>query len=216
MTSQREWSDIFRSASQNLVECRRKKMRKAAAQQWQMGIPAAVLIEKIRKGPCPVYFLDDNQAMIRICHNGHSKTIRHIGRTHRVDIAFLHECFTDDEQYKLVYVDTFDQAADIFTKAFSNADKWNHACQLILHVIPDQFWGKPPAVQGGGNDSKVPSEDQSMPPDSPAEDLQSNGDIELKRVQDQFRSMTVVMEVSWQQGIRVKSATNERIQTYEE
>ena len=55
-------------------------------------------------------------------------------------------------------------AADIFTKAFTNADAWSKACFSILHVYPDRFWSltqlfAPPEVsalpvpQTGGADS---------------------------------------------------------------
>ena len=33
-------------------------------------------------------------------------------------------------------------AADIFTKGFTEVNKWVHACQLIGHVDPEVLWGK--------------------------------------------------------------------------
>ena len=39
-------------------------------------------------------------------------------------------------------------AADIFTKAFNDKDKWAHACQLINIVDPAVFW-KGPTADGG-------------------------------------------------------------------
>ena len=56
--------------------------------------------------------------------------MRHLGRTHRVSVAWLHERFADagiDLRYEM----THRQAGDIYTKAFYDALKWIAACLLI-------------------------------------------------------------------------------------
>ena len=50
--------------------------------------------------------------------------------------------------YELRYAESEQMAADIFTKAFSDPDKWTHACTLINHVDPKTFWTLP-AGDGG-------------------------------------------------------------------
>ena len=56
--------------------------------------------------------------------------MRHLGRTHRVSVAWLHERFKTDG-VDLVYEMTHRQAADIYTKAFANGEKWYAACLLV-------------------------------------------------------------------------------------
>ena len=61
--------------------------------------------------------------------------MRHLHRTHRVSVDWLHEVFQRDD-IVLVYEISDRQCADIFTKAFTNADKWKHACELIAVMSP--------------------------------------------------------------------------------
>ena len=56
--------------------------------------------------------------------------MRHLHRTHRVDIAVLHETF-ERELMKVEYTKTTDMAADIHTKSFTSALKWKAALSLI-------------------------------------------------------------------------------------
>jgi hypothetical protein len=73
--------------------------------------------------------------------------MRHLGRTHRVAISWPHERFSS-EDVDLFYENTEHMAADVFTKGFVDAAKWMHACGLINHVYPSEFWS--PAVKGTG------------------------------------------------------------------
>ena len=65
--------------------------------------------------------------------------MRHMGRTHRVDLAFLHECL-ENGHFSIEYCDTKRMAADVFTKAFTNSQKWEHATSLIGLSRPGRFW----------------------------------------------------------------------------
>ena len=96
-----------------------------------------------------IIFEEDNAAAIRVIESGKNPTIRHLSRTHKVDLAWLHENFLS-KQFIMRYCDTSRQSADIFTKAFPNAQKWRHALQLIAHIRPDLFWR--------GEDAEKPKE----------------------------------------------------------
>ena len=78
--------------------------------------------------------------MIKVMERGKNPTMRHAGRTRRVSIAWLHERFKQAWLH-LMYEDINKQAADVFIKAFIDAEKWFKVCLLINHVIPERFWG---------------------------------------------------------------------------
>jgi len=81
----------------------------------------------------PLHFKEDNQATMKIIQSGRSPAMRHVGRTHGVCMAWLHEVFAKPEM-KLEFVDTLHQAADIFTKAFGSKEKWEQVCALVSHL----------------------------------------------------------------------------------
>ena len=73
--------------------------------------------------------------MIRVVSSVKNPTMRYLARTHRVSVAWLHEvCQMED--IRMVYEETSRMCADMFTKAFSNAAAWRHACDLIQIVDP--------------------------------------------------------------------------------
>ena len=57
--------------------------------------------------------------------------MRHLGRTHGVSVAWLHEQLYIRKLCPIEYTESLDMAADIYTKAFTEADKWDHALKLI-------------------------------------------------------------------------------------
>jgi hypothetical protein len=56
------------------------------------GIPAAGLWEVLLGRQVTIRFLEDNTSAISVLRTGRNPAMRHMGRTHRVDIMFLHEC----------------------------------------------------------------------------------------------------------------------------
>ena len=64
-------------------------------------------------------FHADNESMIQVCKTGRNPTMRHIGRTHRVNIAMLNEICLGPSVW-LRYIETSCMAADIFTKHFAD------------------------------------------------------------------------------------------------
>ena len=57
------------------------------------GIPAQQLWNVILGRQAGLVFNEDNHAMIRVCQTGRNPTMRHLGPTHRVSVAWLHERF---------------------------------------------------------------------------------------------------------------------------
>ena len=54
-------------------------------------LPAVQLWDNVLGREAHLDFEEDNQAAIRIMESGRSNSIRHMARTHRVDLAWLHE-----------------------------------------------------------------------------------------------------------------------------
>ena len=61
---------------------------------------------------------------------GYSKKLRHISRTHKVNLGSLKEVCVKDTNSELVYIETKKQAADIFTKALSPS-LWDPALEML-------------------------------------------------------------------------------------
>ena len=66
------------------------------------GLPAIDLWSLLLGRELRVIFHEDNQAMIAVCKSGKNPTMRHLGRTHKVDVAWLHETFNSGH-YELKY-----------------------------------------------------------------------------------------------------------------
>ena len=73
--------------------------------------------------------LENNQATILVVRKGYSPKLRHITRTHKVNLSGLSEVFQEDSA-ELEYCQTDNQAADIFTKALP-PQKWAPALRLL-------------------------------------------------------------------------------------
>ncbi len=72
---------------------------------------------------------EDNEAVMKISRKGRSAKMRHVHRTHSVDIDWLDEVFAEPEAI-LRYVSTKHQIADMQTKAITKAETWNHLLKL--------------------------------------------------------------------------------------
>ena len=64
--------------------------------------------------------------------------MRYLHRTHRISFPWLHESFERDD-LSLVYELTTRMCADIYTKAFTDVNKWKAACWFINIVDPYQL-----------------------------------------------------------------------------
>jgi hypothetical protein len=65
--------------------------------------------------------------------------MRHIGRVHRISVGWLHERLGNPEtkdRCRIFYEDSANMRADIYTKGFTDSEKWAHAQSLIGVVDP--------------------------------------------------------------------------------
>ena len=85
--------------------------------------------------PTKLVFQEDNQATIQILKIQKNSILRHLNRTHRVNVSWLCEVFRNLKEIELNYCKT-EMAADIFTKAFTNPIKWNAALDVIGIIYP--------------------------------------------------------------------------------
>ena len=90
---------------------------------------------------------EGNQATITVVKKGFSKKLRHISRTHKVNLGSLKEvCVNDDTE--ILYIETKKQAADIFTKALAP-----HLWDSALDMLGIQRAEPPPPLEGEIPDS---------------------------------------------------------------
>ena len=100
-----------------------------AASLFSEAIPALVLWEHLLDRGVHLEIMEDNQATIRVVLKGYSAKLRHISRTHKIDISSIHEVVEHDD-VEIKYCVTDEQAADIFTKALAPL-KWPNALTLL-------------------------------------------------------------------------------------
>ena len=91
----------------------------------------------ISYGRASLYALEDNDAVIKMIVKGRSPNLRHVGRTHRVDLDWLFERINKDPGMFVKWVGTKEQLGDILTKGSFTADAWNALLRLSLMLSPD-------------------------------------------------------------------------------
>ena len=97
-------------------------------------LPTLQLWCRILKREVRLEVLEDNEATIKIIKKKGSAKLRHVTRTHKVNLASTYDVF-EDPSVGLEYVNTKEQAADIFTKALS-PQLWDHALRLMGMLYP--------------------------------------------------------------------------------
>jgi hypothetical protein len=81
------------------------------------GFPTQLLFEAIMGVSMHVECLVDNSQAIAAVKKGYSKKLRHLERTHRVSISFLHEMLNDEyANLNVVYCESAAHKGDVFTK----------------------------------------------------------------------------------------------------
>jgi len=109
-----------------------------------VGLPALQLWDVLLQRPTKLQLHEDNAACIRVMETGRNPTMRHLGRTHRIDVAWTAERIQGPD-VELIKTDTKIMAADIHTKPFPDAlrSDWERDLRLINIVDPDKFFVAP-------------------------------------------------------------------------
>ena len=103
-----------------------------------MGIPSLSVWDTLQFGKGGIDVHEDNMGMVRICETGRNPTMRYLARTHGVSTAWLHEQFSRGK-FRLNWTPGPQMAADIFTKSFADAARWEAVCWLINIFHPDRL-----------------------------------------------------------------------------
>ena len=74
--------------------------------------------------------MEDNESTFQIIKTGKNPTMRHISRTHGVNVQWLHDAFTK-RLFKMKITRTDEQVADIFTKHMPEKTSWKKAVNDI-------------------------------------------------------------------------------------
>ena len=74
--------------------------------------------------------MEDNESTFQIIKTGKNPTMRHISRTHGVNIQWLHDAY-QRQLFGMKIAKTDEQVADIFTKHFRESDKFKKAVSDI-------------------------------------------------------------------------------------
>lgn len=59
------------------------------------GIPIQTMLEAMLSAPVRLTCNDDNTQALAAVERGYSKKLRHVAKTHRINVGFLHECASD-------------------------------------------------------------------------------------------------------------------------
>ena len=97
-------------------------------------IPTLDFAEKLLGKELKLECRQDNSAVISIVHLGYSPKLRHVSKTHRVNLSSVYEVF-DNGLAKLIYVKTTQQRADPMTKPIA-ASKWSVALEQLNVIKP--------------------------------------------------------------------------------
>ena len=95
-----------------------------------IGLPALDLWEILLGRLVSVTLMEDNESTFQIIKTGKNPTMRHISRTHGVNVQWLHDAYTK-RLFNMKITKTDEQVADIFTKHFPEKTNWRKAVSDI-------------------------------------------------------------------------------------
>ena len=98
-------------------------------------LPALQLWEKLAPRPMLATPMEDKMSVISAITPGKGPTMQHKARTHRIDIALLHEVASRN-QVVMRHCRKVDMCADVFTNHFPPSKSWDHVNNSIAHVKP--------------------------------------------------------------------------------
>ena len=104
---------------------------------------------------------EDNEACLQIMRTGRNPSMKHVSRTHGVNIAWLHAQFA--KHFVGINCHTLLMCADIFTKPFGEKAKWHAARKLIAHFTKEEFrvFVPPPVPPSKGRGGKSSTKEDS-------------------------------------------------------
>ena len=74
--------------------------------------------------------MEDNESTFQIIKTGKNPTMRHISRTHGVNVQWLHDAYTK-RLFNMKVTKADEQVADIFTKHMPENNNWKKAVRDI-------------------------------------------------------------------------------------
>ena len=80
---------------------------------------------------CKLVIMEDNAACLKMLKKGRSLVMRHVSRTHRVNLDWLFERLLTDPAVFGRYIHTKLQIADMLTKGHFTSEQWKALCNLI-------------------------------------------------------------------------------------
>ena len=89
------------------------------------------LWETVLQRTVEIEYMEDNAACALIITTGKNPSLRHVLRTQKVDIKWLHEVFKKNNNLIMTLTPTKEQSADILTKRFKSPREWLWACYNI-------------------------------------------------------------------------------------
>ena len=135
-------------------------------------------------GIAKLFVMEDNDAVIKMTVKERFPTMRHCPRSHRINLDWLKERFSQDPGISIKYIGTKDQIADMFTKGQFTAQQWLHL--LGMAQIGDYFVKQDSPKVGPAADKKA----RATPPhENP--NLSQNGKRGSARVTVALSSVTV-------------------------
>ena len=102
---------------------------------FQDAVPTVDHLNEILGQEISLTCFQDNEATIAVVRNGWSIKLRHVTKTHKIDLSCLYDLFKDPLTF-LVHCPTDQQAADVFTKNLETG-KWDMALSMLRVGPPE-------------------------------------------------------------------------------
>ena len=146
------WEQVIEVLCPQKKDNKNTKRNDSSSQHWSNKIdyvPANIPEPSYR---AKLLILDDNAAVIKMTVKGRSPALRHVPRTHRIDLDWLFERIREDPSIDIRYVNTKLQIEDFLTKGHSTSAQWVSLCDMASSV-PDQLKG---TIAGRKSERKAP------------------------------------------------------------
>ena len=106
-----------------------------------VAIPAIDLWGILLRKTIAVNVFEDNQTVNHIIKTGKNQSMRHFERTHRVPVAWLHEVYDRNTFINLMFAESKDMIADLYTKRFTDVQKFQQLRTAVgLARTPEDVW----------------------------------------------------------------------------